>query len=162
MASMVSPVSAGMINSRPEIWNSVILYIQRKGELYGRDLDSLSAIYMTSPMVTSLRSGMLVLDGLILKKTGESAHLTLTPGQTGEWSYFHFTIVGGDGRVYYYELDESEYGEICVKPSSKTLIYESNKLISITKTHYASTTHDSKITKDLSTILNIYLTDNQW
>jgi hypothetical protein len=86
-----------------------------KGKLGGEELEVLRAGGTFKVGSNKLSS----LDGLEYK--GSKAHFSITGDDGGEWTYFHLTLVGGDGRSAYFELQIDDEGELDVGTTSNTV-----------------------------------------
>ncbi|WP_178098730.1 hypothetical protein [Pseudomonas sp. H3(2019)] len=133
MAYAQSTLTAANISTH-DPWTPLVNSIINTGKIYGEDVEVIGAVGGTG-LVTTTRAGMLVLDGL---KIGQNrAHISIVPNDSGMWTYFHVTLVGGtnNGSIYY-QLEVDEDKELDVKTSSKSLMKEEGKKAKIsTATH---------------------------
>jgi hypothetical protein len=79
--------------------------------------------------VSNTAKAGVILEGLIYNEKS-NAHITITPWSDGTWSYFHLTLVGGDGGAAYFVLDENEDGELVVKTTTDTVFEGVSKSVS--------------------------------
>ncbi len=83
--------------------------------------DELKVIGAGTLSVNTSKKGILILDGLTYD--GSSAHISITPAATGEWSYFHFTLAGSRGKSAYYRLRKTTFhGDLEVNTTSCTVM----------------------------------------
>lgn len=139
-------------------WTPMVNSIIKSGVVYGEELDVIGAVGGTN-LVTGTRSGMLLLDGL---KVGDnSAHISITPNDSGMWTYFHVTMVGGknNGSIYF-QLETDQDDQLDVKSSTKTLLKEEGKKAKISKATHTITTPPEHLLKDLKTVMEKLLGSN--
>ncbi len=114
MTLVHATLTAAAIVKGPDRWTRLQGPIQ-KGAIGGDDLEVIGADAL------SVASGKLViLDGLTFGTA--HCHLTITPDGLGEWTYFHLTIVGGDGTSGYFALAVDGDGDLQVRTTSDTAI----------------------------------------
>ena len=105
---------AAMIARDPERWTRLQIPIAM-GAIGGDDLEVIGADTL------SVSAGrLLVLDGLTFGNA--ACRLTITPDGLGEWTYFHLTIIGGEGTSGYFALAEDGEGALQVRTSTDTAI----------------------------------------
>ncbi len=99
---------------------------------------------------------MMYLDGLTYN--GSDAHISLTPDGNGDWTYFHFTAVGGNGANAYYALEEKD-GDLAVSGSQHTVVDGEKKNVSGAQYFWKNVPAD--LTADVGAIVTS-LVANHW
>lgn len=96
-----------------------------------------------------VRSGVLL--GGFEQQGGTNCHFTITPDSSGEWTYFHLTLVGSKiNGSYYFELDNSVEG-LTVKASTKTMI--EGKVTNVGKAKHTLEKPHADLVADVRTII---------
>lgn len=157
MAYAQSTLTAASISTQ-DPWTPMVNSIINTGKIYGEDVEVIGAVGGTG-LVTSTRSGMLVLDGL---KIGQNrAHISIVPNDSGMWTYFHITLVGGrnNGSIYYQlEVDEDE--ELDVKTSSKSLMKEEGKKAKISAATHTITSQPENLLSEIKILMQKLIKTN--
>src|SRR5678815_4102407 len=100
-----STLSVDDINNNHQEWTRLGEWLVKK-TMIKKKLLCLSAEKPTDLKVKTARAG-LVLDGLRCQTNGmkaeADAHITITAATSGEWTYFHLTLSGGEGKSAYFK-----------------------------------------------------------
>lgn len=147
MTLVHATLTAAMIAKDPQRWTRLQKPIV-SGAIGGDELEVIGADTL------SVSSGRLVvLDGL---NFGNAAcHLTITPDEMGEWTYFHLTIVGGEGTSGYFALSEDGDGELQVRTTSDTAI--DGKVKNVSGAQYFWKAIPAAVVRDVTVIMRAFV-----
>lgn len=147
-----STLTLGAISRDTTKWTGFSGPLTRKS-LAGEDVEVLGAGELK---VSSGKSGMLFLDGLTYLK--ENCHISITGNDTGEWTFFHLTVVGKEGKSAYFMLDLDDGEELVVKKTAHTIIDGKKKDVS--KSEYYWAAPPANLVSDLSLLMRCMIGKN--
>jgi hypothetical protein len=146
MALAHSTLTAATIAKEPQRWTNMKSVIDRRS-IGGQDLQVVHAGKL------GVSSGnLIVLEGLTYGNS--NCHITITPDHLGEWTYFHLTLVGGDGTSGYFELTVNDDDELRVRTSSDTVI--GNEVKNVAKSQYFWTGMPGDLVSDINIIMTAF------
>lgn len=145
-----STLTLAQIDKNPTKWTNLSGPLIRK-DLGGEEFNHLGGGNLK---VDSSKSGMLILDGLTYLKS--NAHLSITGSDTGEWTYFHLTLVGSEGKSAYFLLDtaydpEEEETKLVAKTTAYTVIKGSK--VNVGSAQYYWSSPPAELVSDLTLLM---------
>lgn len=145
-----STLTLSTLTKNPTKWTNLSGPLIR-GDMGGEDFNHLGGGNLK---VDSAKSGMLILDGLTYLKS--NAHVSITGNDTGEWTYFHLTLVGSEGKSAYFLLDtvydaEEEETKLVAKTTPYTVI--SGAKVNVGTAKYYWTNPPAELVSDITLLM---------